>query len=306
MHEPTGPLEYYAQPELITDPLNYSELLKGLPAEIPALCQVVQGLLIHIFWLEQYGLKLSEERQREVQIRSVARKLARIKELADWPLAVLRPPEKKLVGNCRDFSVMLCAILRHQGVPARARCGFGTYFIPGHYEDHWVCEYWKADEQRWVMVDSQLDRLQRQALRIQFSPYDVPHDQFVTGGHAWQMCRAGQANPDHFGIQNMHGLWFVRGDLMRDLASLNKTELLPWDSWGLVDREDKDLAPEDWQVLDRAADLTLADNSMFHQMRSFYLDDARLRVPAVIKSYTASGARLEEWAADQVLAATSS
>ena len=135
MHEPTDPLEYYAQPELITNPLDYSELLKGLPAEMPALCQVVQGLLIHIFWAERYGVKLSEERQREVQIRSVARKLARIKELADWPLAVPRPPEKKLVGNCRDFSVMLCAILRHQGVPARARCGFGTYFIPGHYED---------------------------------------------------------------------------------------------------------------------------------------------------------------------------
>ena len=102
---------------------------------------MVQGLLIHIFWAERYGVKLSEERQREVQIRSVARKLARIKELADWPLIVPRPPEKKLVGNCRDFSVMLCAILRHQGVPARARCGFGTYFIPDHYEDHWICEY---------------------------------------------------------------------------------------------------------------------------------------------------------------------
>ena len=147
------------------------------------------------------------------------------------------------------------------------------------------------------MVDSQLDRLQRQALRIQFSPYDVPHDQFVTGGHAWQMCRAGQADPDLFGIQNMHGLWFVRGDLMRDLASLNKTELLPWDSWGLVDKEDKGLTPADWQVLDRAAELTLADNSMFHEVHSLYLDDARLRVPAVIKSYTAAGVRLEDWSA---------
>jgi hypothetical protein len=156
------------------------------------------------------------------------------------------------------------------------------------------------------MVDSQLDRLQRQALRIQFSPYDVPHDQFVTGGRAWQMCRAGQADHDLFGIHNMHGLWFVRGDLMRDLASLNKVELLPWDCWGLIDKEDKDMAPADWQVLDRAAELTLADNSMFDQLRSFYLDDARLRVPAVIKSYTSAGVRSEEWASDRVLVMPSS
>ena len=93
---------------------------------------------------------------------------------------------------------------------------------------------------------------------------------------------------------------------MRDLASLNKTELLPWDSWGLVDKEDKDLAPADWQVLDHAAELTLADNSMFDQVRSFYLDDDCLRVPAVIKSYTSAGVRSEEWAADQVLVTPSS
>jgi hypothetical protein len=130
MPELTDPLEYYACPELMTDPGEQARLLDGLPSEIPALCQVVQGLLLHIFWAERYGVKLSDERKQEVQIRSVARKLVRIRELADWPLAVPRPPEKKLAGNCRDFALMLCAILRHQGVPARARCGFGTYFTP--------------------------------------------------------------------------------------------------------------------------------------------------------------------------------
>jgi hypothetical protein len=55
------PLEYYAHPGPMTDPKKYASLFEGLPTTIPALCQVVQGLLIHIFWAERYGLALSDE-----------------------------------------------------------------------------------------------------------------------------------------------------------------------------------------------------------------------------------------------------
>ena len=54
----------------------------------------------------------------------------------------------------RDFTV---AFLRAAGVPARARCGFGAYFRPGWFEDHWVVEYWNATAARWQLVDAQLD-----------------------------------------------------------------------------------------------------------------------------------------------------
>jgi hypothetical protein len=200
-------LDYYASPGLTTDPKEYVSLFEGLPIAIPELVRLVQGLLIHIFWAERYGVTLSEERKQEVNIRSVSQKLKRIQALDEAPLTAERPLEKKLVGNCRDFSTLLCAMLRHQGVPARARCGFATYFLPDHYEDHWVCEYWKVDEQRWLMVDAQLDPLQREALEIEFDPLDMPPGQFVTGGRAWQMCRAGEADPDRFGIFDWHGIW---------------------------------------------------------------------------------------------------
>jgi hypothetical protein len=147
-------------------------------------------------------------------------------------------------------------------------------------------------------VDAQLDAFQREALGITFDPYDVPPDQFLPGGKAWQLCRAGQADPDSFGISEMHGLWFVRGDLMRDLASLNKVELLPWDGWGLVEKRDDDLAPDDMALLDRIAELTLADNRAFTLMRLLYQGDARLRVPPVIRSYGVSGVQSVELPAE--------
>lgn len=274
------PLEYYAHPGPMTDPQEHAGLFEGLPTDISALVQVVQGLLLHVFWAERYGVTLPEERKQEVNIRAVSHILARIQELDARPLTVARPLEKKLVGNCRDFSTLLCAMLRSQGVPARARCGFGAYFEPGHYEDHWVCEHWKKDEGRWVMVDAQLDQFQRQALKIQFDPLDVPPHQFLIAGKAWQLCRAGQADPDHFGILNMHGLWFIRGNVGRDLLSLNKLEILPWDGWGLIAKEEQDLSTEDVELLDHVAALTLAGNEAFSQVRSMYEDDGRWKKPA--------------------------
>jgi hypothetical protein len=283
------PTEYYMFQGAITDPGSSVGLLDSLPPDISELCRIIQGVLLHIFWAERYGEKLSEDRQQEVNLRHVSKMLARIRELDDRPLASARPLQKRLVGNCRDFSVLLCSMLRHQGVPARARCGFGTYFLPGHYEDHWVCEYWSAGEQRWVMVDAQLDGFQREALTIDFDPLDMPIGKFMSGGKAWEMCRSGHADPDLFGIFDMHGLWFVRGNLVRDLASLNRLELLPWDSWGLMEGEDKDLSPEDCALLDCAATLTLADNASFLAMHDFYDGEPRLRVPATFRSYSTSG-----------------
>jgi len=278
-------LAFYATPGLLTAPGNRAGLLDHLPGEVEALCRIVQGLIIHIFWAEQYGVQLDATRREEVQLRSVARQLARITELDARPLDQAREPAKRLVGNCRDFSVMLTTILRHQGIPARARCGFGRYFLPNHYEDHWVCEYWNAAQKRWVLVDAQLDALQSRKLAIAFSPLDVPREQFIVGGKAWQLCRSGQADPETFGIFDMHGLSYVRGNLLRDVASLNKMELLPWDSWGLVIGRHADLSPDDLALLDQVAELTHGDVPELGKMQQLYLNDQRLCVPATIHTY---------------------
>jgi hypothetical protein len=271
------PLEYYAYPGSMTNPRRFAPLFDRLPAGVDKLVPVVQGLLVHIYWAERYGLQVPEARRQEVQLRSVVAKVARIRELDGRPLTEARPLDRRLVNNCRDYSVLLCAMLRHQGVPARARCGFGAYFMPNHYEDHWVCEYWSSEQGRWVLVDAQLDALQRETLRIPFDPLDVPRDQFIVAGQAWQMCRAGQADPDHFGILDMHGLWFVRGNLIRDMLALNKVEILPWDGgFGFL----AESAPPDHEQMDRLATLTTAGNEAFAEVRALYAQDERLHVPA--------------------------
>ncbi|HLO28507.1 MAG TPA: transglutaminase family protein [Anaerolineales bacterium] len=288
MTDLTYPRDHYArfaQYGKMTDPGPYSSLYTDLPSAVPALVQVVQGLLVHVFWGERYGLNLSEERKAEVQLRSMERRLARTLELDPNPLTTPRPNEKKIVGNCRDFSVTLASMLQSKAIPARPRCGFGAYFMPNHYEDHWVCEYWNEAQQRWVLVDAQLDELQRQVLGIAFDTLDVPRGQFIVGGAAWQMCRNRKANPDQFGIFDMHGIDFVKGDFLRDVAALNKVELLPWDCWGMMFMDYAALPPDDLSMLDRLAELTCLDVPDFDLVRQLYESDPRLCVGDAIQSY---------------------
>ncbi len=249
-------LDFFSRPGPLTGLDEYREQLRVLPGELPALVDALQHLLVHIFWAERYGLKLDETRRSEVEIRPVAAKLKRLLELDARPLNEPRPPEQRLVSNCRDYSLLLSAILRARGKPARARCGFGTYFLPDHYEDHWMVEVWDASAQRWRQVDSQLDALQCEALQIDFDPLDMPNGKFVLAGDAWQMCRAGQADPDHFGIFEWHGWDFIRGNVFRDLLALNKIELLPWDNWGLLETPFTACTPEQQALVDEAAHIT--------------------------------------------------
>jgi hypothetical protein len=298
MAEYRDPLVYYTLPGLMTSAGEQAGMLKGLPDDIPGLCRVVQQNLLHVHWAKSYGVTITPDDEQEVQLRRASSMLARIATQDDRMLTVPRPVEKRLVGNCRDFSVMLCTLLRHQGIPARPRCGFGTYFTPDWFEDHWICEVWNDDEARWMMVDAQLDALQVEALGITFDTCDLPEGSFIPAGKGWQMCRAGEADPSRFGIFDIHGLWFVRGNLLRDFASLNRMELLPWDSWGLCDREPD---ADDLALLDHVAALTLAGNETFEDVRALYeAEQDRLRVPDEIHSYNSDTPTIIDLRADEL------
>jgi len=225
--------------------------------------------VVHPFLAHLYGLSPQALRQEELQVRRASEMLDRILAHDARPLAQTRPPAHRFVGNCRHFTVLLCAFLRARGVPARARCGFGVWFNPPNYEDHWVCEVWNDERGEWHLVDAQLDPTQQRAFRISFDPLDVPRTQFLVAGDAWLRCRSAQAEAQRFGILDMRGLWFVRGNLVRDLAAHTKRELLPWDGWGFVERPVDPTDPTELAVLDRVAELTQV-SSPYEELLKLY------------------------------------
>jgi len=95
------------------------------------------------------------------------------------PLQAARPASERQVGVCRHFTLLHVAMLRRQGVAARARCGFAAYFSKEKHVDHWVTEYWNETRGAWVLFDAQLDAHQRTLFGIPFDPADVPRDQFL-------------------------------------------------------------------------------------------------------------------------------
>lgn len=264
------PQSFYAQQGQISDPGEFAQRLDGLPRDVPGLIQTVEGVMLHLHWAKRYGITLNQTREAEANLRTVKDRLAKIIQLQGAPLTEPRPLDKKTVGTCRDFSLLMATFLRHQGVPARARAGFGTYFFPGRYEDHWVCEYWHAEDQRWVMVDAQLDVLQCDALGIDFNPQDMPKDKFVSGGQAWQLCETNAADPQHFGIFDMHGLDFIKGNVIRDFLALNKIELLPWDDFKLIDVGFRHMTPAQKALIECLTPISSGEDRDFVLLRAAF------------------------------------
>jgi hypothetical protein len=275
-------LDFYTRPAAMTSGGKYAPMFNELPNDVVGLARIVQGLLLHEHAAPVYGVTLVDKRRREVHLRSVERMLDCLLAHNDQPLSVARQLDARLVGNCRHFTVLLVAMLRSKGVPARARGGFGAYFKRGHFYDHWVCEYWNATDARWVRADAQLDDVQRAELQVNFDPLDVPHDRFLIAGDAWAHCRTGKGDPSKFGIFDMNGPWFIAGNLVRDVAALNKVEMLPWDVWGAMPQPDESLTDEQRAFFDRLAALTRAPDSTFTELRALYEGDDRLRIPGTV------------------------
>ena len=271
---------YYATQSVVTDPGEYKELLTDLPDDIPSLCCIIQGLLLHRWWTEQYGVNISEAQKEEIKIRKLTRQFKRILELEDSPLTTVRPPDRRLVGTCRDYAAVLTSFLRHKSIPARMRVGFATYLIPGQYIDHYLCQYWNAAQKQWLLVDGQIDDLQRRALNITFDTCDVPGDRFLTGGKAWQLFREGKVDPELFGIDEVWGSWFIGSDMIFDTMSLNKIESHPFDNWPLMPAyQQRDYSKEYLDVMDNIAAVTSAYVPDFDKIRSLYQSEKKLQPP---------------------------
>lgn len=279
-------LDFYAQPAVMTSAGAYRSSFDALPGDVAGLAAVAQGLLIHEHMAPAYGVALSDERRSSVHIRPVERILERLLAEDDRPLTCARPADARVAGNCRHFSVLTVAMLRAQGVPARARCGFGGYFGTDTFEDHWVCEYWSAGEARWILLDAQIDAVQQTMFRPDFDVLDVPRDRFVIAGDAWLQCRAGEADPAKYGFSFLRqaGLWWIAGNLLRDIAALNNMEMLPWDVWGAMPGPDEPLQQDELALFDRLAALTHAPHVTFPELRAVYEGDERLHVPATVRN----------------------
>jgi hypothetical protein len=244
---------------------------------------VVQGLVV------QPGPDDSAPWTDQAHLRFVADMLAHVAERDGRPLTVAREPAERLRGNCRKGAVLLVALLRHQGVPARKRAGFARYIAAGKAIIHEVAEAWDAARERWVLVDADVPVDRQRAYLVAHGlnpPADYGDvglraaDGFVTGGEAWRRCRSGASDPREFeGAGRGAGMAGVRQALLQDLDGLNRVELSSHDWWGgeLDEKPDGALTAADLAILDRAAEVTLSADADPVEVRRFCAESGRER-----------------------------
>lgn len=271
-------LGFYTAPGQFTGLLAFADHVDHVSSDAESLARIVQGLLIREGLTAAYGVSMSPARVAEKQLHSAVAMLTQAKRLDSNPITNARSPGNRVVGVCRHFATLFVALMRHKGIPARVRCGFAAYFAPGKYLDHWIGEYWNAAQQRWILVDAQVDDVQRTLFGLSIDTLDVPRDQFLVGGDAWRICQEG-ADPMNFGIAGtqMWGLVEVYGDLFQDLAALQNVELLPWGWYGLaLDQTGMD----EVALIDRLAEISSqADSAALIALRKMIAADPRLGVP---------------------------
>jgi len=242
------------------------------PVEI---CLPVHGLVIQP--TDAAGLDLPADRMATNQVRPANALFGALLALDPAPVTIAREPRNRVVGTCRHFAVLSCALLRHRGVASRVRCGFATYFQPGQGLDHWITEYWDDATDRWVRVDSEI--LGQSVLA---HPEELDSAQFLTGGEAWGAYRRGEIDASRFGVFGTEnwGAGEIRGNAVKDLAALNRVEMLPWDEWGrMTDAYAGRAGPAYDVLLDELAAVCAADDSSAIA-RLFSHDD--LRVPSAL------------------------
>ena len=94
-------------------------------------------------------------------------------------------------------------------------------------------------------------------------PEDLRPGEFLSGGEAWAAFRAGRIDAAQFGVYGT-GNWGpaeIRGNAIKDLASLNKVEMLPWDEWGRMGASYSGKTGPDYdELLDTVAAVCADDN----------------------------------------------
>lgn len=264
----------YSRPGLFTG-LESAQLrlIEGMPEDPVGVCAAVQGLVIQPADAAELGVPAG--RIAEKNIRPVDKLITALTALDPAPLHQPRTPETRVIGTCRHFATIACAILRARGIASRARCGFGTYFLKGRGVDHWITEYWDEDRNRWVRVDT--EHLGKNYVD---HPDDLAPGEFLTGGEAWLHYRNKSIDPALFGVAGTDHAWGpheISGNAVRDLAALCKQETLNWDEWGrMTAAYEGETGPDYDQLIDAVAD-TCAEDDPLALTRLFAHED--LAVP---------------------------
>ena len=285
-----------------TDPGAAGPVIDELPADLAALREASSQLVFHYRgdgdWA-QNGVPAG--RAGEIDTRYADAMFALLLSRGEPTLARKRLPPDRVVGCCRDATLLFVSLARHKGIPARMRVGFAAYLRPGLLIDHVVAEAWDEAAGRWRLIDGEMGS--DWTPEVDGHPVDwldLADDQFVTGPRAWQAARAGTSDAERhltapeLDAPELRGWPLLARHVIHDLVALNKSEMLVWDAWGMqLGFGPETVAGQDAALLDEVC-AQLVDPGVSCDVVAALANRDELRVPATVTSFDPYGGPARE------------
>ncbi len=286
-------LRYYRQTSCYTDLGYYKEFAERLPDSVDALCILQRMQIIHpVVFLNDPDIRRKQDTFWGDMTKVPTTKLMFEDELFPTAISMLsellrrntdysvhREAKDKLHVTCRGQAILLAAVLKAKGYPARARSGFAPYIkYYGICYDHWITEYYKEEEARWVLVDADLHCPDHE---IDFNLNDMPRNRFLFGAEAYLGLRRGAytedqilyaSNPPTIGLKAA-----IRG-LLFDFHCLMNDEILFYHVPVYIQDQDFTLSEEEYQELDELAELMLEPDGNFESLCGIWKTREKFRM----------------------------
>lgn len=279
-------LEFYKKVSIYTNYGLYKDYFKKLPDDLKELTKLINDQYIHRIVL--YRSYLNDEKLKKeypwyryrlhddilITVPAITSELFR---LDDRGFTHLRDNKNKVVITCRYASILLASILKAKGYSARVRSGFGKYFQPDQYVDHWLVEYYDENKNKWILVDA--DKIECSMFK-NYNNIDVNRSYYFTAAEAWLDVRSGKEDINKFVHGGrIKGLDMLARSLFYDFHSLMNDEISYLFFPNYIDdkREFFTLNIDELKELDDLASLMLDPDSNFDELRYLFNNDKRFR-----------------------------
>lgn len=285
-------LEHYRQTGTFTYAGGCKDYFRSLPDEIPTLGRLICSQVIHRVTLREgnsnanqtllYGdmnrypwYRMRCEDDIFLTATAMAGELFRLDERGFvWDRLV----ENKLVVTCRYVSVLVSAVLKAKGIPARSRAGFAPYFKEGVSMDHWINQYYSEAQKRWITIDA--DGFYEEG-GMPLSQYDIPEDNFDWAAKAYLSVRSKKTDGKQYlyaGGLGTCALPALIRYLIYDFHALMNHELTYTFLPAYLDGRLNELTQQELTELDQLAEYLLEPDRYFDELCELWNRERKFRI----------------------------
>lgn len=284
--------KYYLQTSCFTDLGMYKEFVQHLPNNVNDLCLLQRRQIIHPFSFFNKKIYIKDNcywgNMKEVPIyklkyeddifptaQSILAELLR----RDSNYGFNRKDADKVHVTCRGQAILLTAILKAKGIPARCRSGF-TFYVTDIKSagDHWITEYYDFNQKRWVLIDADMHDSDR---NLGFDVNDIPKNEFIFGAEAYLGLRNGKYKENEIYYASdpkTYGLNASIRALFYDFHCLMNDEIIFLHVPKYIQDKKFKLSKKEYQELDELAMLMLNPDENFDKLVNIWNNDIKYRI----------------------------